>query len=313
MDCIERARKLARLADHVSRYSAELRQAGFACCHVNDDWIAQHCGAADIALHMRYLSEFAREVLTSGKHSPDFGDAQDCHSPWLNELKAMRLAAYGPDALLWANPDKRHLAQLSPGWREFMRVKGSSAHADQMQAANQIASFMKRRSDEMAAHSEAIAGCRDRLPTAHDGLSLQAYFASELMAIFESLGAQIGTTLQRNQIIQRDERIVTVTFFIAEDCLFVMSPVVTLSAPAKPKAFEGSLGIGFMLASPTALAAPTFDFKAGTVVHLHELLPSKFNGYGRFSDREEFCLNVLAWKAALRILLPDVLHPLRSA
>jgi hypothetical protein len=46
---------------------------------------------------------------------------------------------------------------------------------------------------------------------------------------------------------------------------------------------------------------------------VHELLPNKFNGYGRFDKPEEFCLNVLAWMTAIRILLPDVLRTLRVA
>jgi hypothetical protein len=65
--------------------------------------------------------------------------------------------------------------------------------------------------------------------------------------------------------------------------------------------------------TPAALAAPKFEFGRDTVLHLHELLPNKFNGYGRFDKPEEFCLNILAWTAALRILLPDVLQTLRAA
>lgn len=65
--------------------------------------------------------------------------------------------------------------------------------------------------------------------------------------------------------------------------------------------------------TPEALAAPKFEFGRDTVLHLHELLPNKFNGYGRFDKPEEFCLNILAWTAALRILLPDVLQTLRAA
>lgn len=46
--------------------------------------------------------------------------------------------------------------------------------------------------------------------------------------------------------------------------------------------------------TPTALAAPKFEFGRETVVHLHELLPNKCTGYGRSDKAEEFCLNVLA-------------------
>jgi hypothetical protein len=64
--------------------------------------------------------------------------------------------------------------------------------------------------------------------------------------------------------------------------------------------------------TPAALAAPKFEFARDTVLHLHELLPNKFNDYGRFEKTEELCLNILAWTVALRILLPDVLETLRA-
>jgi hypothetical protein len=74
MDCKNVAQTLARLADGLPSYGAELRQSGFECCHVNDDWIERNCGAADVTTHKRYLIEFAREVLATGKPSPGAGD-----------------------------------------------------------------------------------------------------------------------------------------------------------------------------------------------------------------------------------------------
>lgn len=56
----------------------------------------------------------------------------------------------------------------------------------------------------------------------------------------------------------------------------------------------GETSNGFRLMTPTALAAPKFEFGRETVVHLHELLPNKCTGYGRSDKAEEFCLNVLA-------------------
>ena len=313
VDCKERSHALARLADQLPRYSIELRQAGFACCHVNDDWIEAHCSVADVETHKRYLIEFAHEVLATGKPSPDFGDEQSCRSPWLNELKAARLARHGPHEQLWKSPHTRHLDQLSPGWREFMRVRESSSPADQAQVADQAATFVHRQREEISAHSEAIASSLNRLPAARDELSLQAFFAAELLLTFEALGARAAPTLRRNQALQRDEQIVAVVFDLADDCFFVLLPSVVSSALAKSKAFEGTLSIGLRLMASAALTAPKFEFGRDTVLYLHELLPNKFNGYGRFDSPEEFCLNILAWTAALRILVPDVLQTLRAA
>lgn len=311
MDCKDLAQTLARLADCLPRYGAELRQSGFECCHVNDDWIERHCGAADVATHKHYLIEFAREVLATGKPSPGAGDRQDCRSPWLNELKAQRLAKHGPYEALWKSPNTRHLEQLSPGWREFMRVRESSSPADQAQVVDQVTTFIRRQSEEIAAHSEAIADHRSRLPAARDERSLQAFFAEELSAELVRLGACAEPTLIRNQALQRDEQTIAVTFEVAADCLFVLLPTVVMSS--KPNAFEGTLNVGFRLMTPEAVAAPKFEFGRDTVLYLHELLPNKFNGYGRFNKPEEFCLNILAWKTALRSLLPDVLQALRAA
>jgi hypothetical protein len=313
VDCKERSHALARLADQLPRYSIELRQAGFACCHVNDDWIEAHCSVADVETHKRYLIEFAHEVLATGKPSPDFGDERSCRSPWLNELKAARLARHGPHEQLWKSPHTRHLDQLSPGWREFMRVRESSSPTDQAQVADQAATFVHRQREEISAHSEAIASSLNRLPAARDELSLQAFFAAELLLTFEVLGARAAPTLRRNQALQRDEQIVAVVFDLTDDCFFVLLPSVVSSAPAKSKAFEGTLSIGLRLMASAALTAPKFEFGRDTVLYLHELLPNKFNGYGRFAKPEEFCLNILAWTTALRILLPDVLQTLSAA
>lgn len=303
---------LAVLASRLPEYFTHLRAAGFECSHVNEDWIEDRCSADDVEVHKRYLMEFACEVLTTGNASPDFGDEQNCQSAWLNELKAARLAQHGPYENLTKGPHAHHLEQLSPGWREFMRVRESSALADQAQVADQLATFVHRQAEEIEAHGEAIAGSRSRLPALRDALSLQAFFASELVKAFRSLGAHAELTMRRNQALQRDERVVAVVFDLNDDYLFVLLPSVVLSGRAKSKAFEGTLGIGFRLMTLPALGAPRFEFDRDTVVPLHELLPNKFSGYGRFDKLEEFCLNIIAWAAALQMLLPDVLQTLRA-
>ena len=280
---------------------------------MNDDWIARQCKAADVTVHKRYLIEFAREVLATGKPSPDLGDELNCLSPWLNELKAERLAKHGRHENLWGNWKTRHLDQLSPGWREFFRVRESPDPVDQMQVADQVATYVHRLSEETEVHSEAIARCRDRLPASREELALQAFFAEHVVSAIEGMGARAATTLRRNQALRRDEAITAVVFDTAANCLFVLLPSVVPAGRGKLKALEGTMGIGFRLMTPAALDAPKFEFGRDTVLYLHELLPNKFNGYGRFDKPEEFCLNILAWTAALRILLPDVLQTLRAA
>jgi len=194
-----------------------------------------------------------------------------------------------------------------------MRVRESSSPADQAQVADQVATFVHRQREEISVHSDAIASSLNRLPAARDELSPQAFFAAELLLTFEALGAQAVPTLRRNQALQRDEQIVAVVFDLADDYFFVLLPSVVSPAPAKSKAVEGTLSIGLRLMTSAALTASKFEFGRDTVLHLNELLPNTFNGYGRFDKPEEFCLNILAWTAALRILLPDVLQTLRAA
>jgi hypothetical protein len=304
---------LAGLTSQLPEYFERLRGNGFECCHINEDWIESRCSAADVVMHKRYLVEFAHEVLASGKLSPDYGDAQNCLSPWLNKLKADRLAQHGPYENLCKAPHSRYLVELSPGWREFMRVRESCAAADQAQVADQLATFVYRQAKEIKLQSGAITTCRNRLQGAREELALQALFATELARMFDSLGARTASTLRRNQVLQCDEQIVAVVFNVADDCVLALLPSVVSSAPAKSTAFEGTLGIGFRLMRPAALAASQFEFGRDTVLHLHELLPNKFNDYGRFNEVAEFCLNSLAWTAALRILLPDTLHALQVA
>ena len=305
---------LAPLSANVAHYIAKLRDAGFSCSHVRQDWIEEHCSAADKSAHARYLLEYIGEALSADKPAEIlFTDSQDCHSAWLRAAKETRLKSHGAVAQLLAQRATRHLVELSPCLREQARITESALPRDREQMDAWTQTFVARRAEELLAHSEAIASSRSRLPVARNEVSLQAFFAAEVLAAFEALGARSVPTLRRNQALQRDEQIVAVVFEVADDCLFVLLPSVVSSAPAKSKAFEGTLGIGFRLMTPAALAAPKFEFGRDTVLHLHELLPNKFNGYGRFDKPEEFCLNILAWTAALRILLPDVLQTLRAA
>lgn len=311
MDCRHRAHTLARLADQLPEYAVRLRQVGFECCHINDDWIERRCTPDDVAMHKRYLVEFAREVLATGNPSISSSDRQDSLSSWLNELKAQRRAKHGPYEALWKSVNTRHLEQLSPGWREFMRVRDSSSSVDRAKVADQVATFIGRQAGEIRAHGEAIASCRERLPAERDERVLQAFFSEELVLTLAQLGARVARTLVRNQVLQCDEETAVVIFDLARGCVFALLPSVV--SAAKSGVVEGTLGVGFRLMTPTELAAPKFEFGRDIVLHLHELLPNKFNGYGRFTTPEEFCLNILAWAAALCILLPDVLQTLRAA
>jgi len=301
---------LAGLAARSPDYAARIADAGFECCHVNERWIRAHCGAEDLAVHQRYSIEYAAEVLAADDPFAVLNDKSVCRSDWLNDLKAERLTRHGSFEALHQRPGTRHLAELSPGWREFMRVRESSAAADREQVREQGAEFLRRRAIELRAHDEALARCRARLPQGTDALSLQAFFAKQLVEEFAEMPASSVFTLRRNQALQRDEQVVAVTFAIAGDCQFVLLPVVVASASAAD--VQGTLGVGFRLMTSAVLAAPKFEFGRETVLQLSELLPGKFNDYGRFDKPEEFCLNVLAWTAALRVLVPDVLQTLSA-
>jgi hypothetical protein len=310
MTCEFFAGRLAVLADRLPGYYAKLRDAGFTCGHVNDDWIESRCSIADVVTHKRYLIEFAREVFATGNSSPDFGDEQNCMSPWLNELKAKRFAKYGDFESLWRNGATRHLAQLSPGWREFFRVKESSALVDQMHVADQMANYVHRWTEEKGRHRDMVAICNGKMPPRRDEASLQAFFADQLAATFKNLGLRIEATLIRNQVLRCDEQVMVVVFDLSVECLLVLEPIVVLSG--KSASFIGNMSVGFRLMRPTALRASKFEFGRDVVIRLQELLPNKFNGYGRFENSQEFCLNILAWTTALGILLPDALQTLRT-
>lgn len=305
---------LASLSKNVARYYVEIRDMGFSCCHVRQDWIEEHCSAADQQAHARYLVEYISEALSTDKPSEIlFTDSQNCHSAWLRTAKEVRLNSHGTVEQLLAQRTTRHLIELSPCLREQSRITESALPCDRAQVDAWTQAFVARRAVELVAHSEGIASRRDRLPNESGELSLQAFFTDELIQALKALDARAEPTLRRNQTLQRDEHIAAVAFDITDDCLLVFLPLVVLSASEKSKMFEGTLSIGFRLMTPAALSASKFEFGRDTVLHLHELLPNKFNGYGRFDKPDEFCLNVLAWAAALRIVLPDVLQTLRTA
>ena len=151
---------LASLAARLPDYSAQIADAGFECCHVNDRWISKHCGPEDLAIHQRYSIEYAAEVLAADEPFAVLRDTFACRSGWLNELKAKRLALYGSFEDLNKRPDTRHLAELSPGWREFMRVRESSARADRKQVEDQVAEFVRcRHRDTRPRRSHSALPC----------------------------------------------------------------------------------------------------------------------------------------------------------
>lgn len=303
---------LAGLAERVPDYFLQLRSEGFECSHVSDDWIEHQCAPADVVVHKRYLIEYAREVLASDDPFAILPrDELKCRSPWLNELKARRLSGYGPEEVLSQSPQTRHLVQLSPGWREFVRVRESSARVDLLQVGDQAATFASRRAEEIEENREAIVRCIGTLPATRDEQHLQQFFARHLEATFGELGIRSARTLYRNQALRRDELTVAEFFeIVVGEASFVLLPTVICSSAAT---LAGTLNVGFRLMSPAALDATKFEFGRDIVLYLHELLPHKFSGYGRFDKPEEFCLNIFAWTAALRILLPDVLQTLRAA
>jgi hypothetical protein len=269
----------------------------------------EHCVYADVEFHKRYLVEIARETLTSDQPAEIiYADALNCRSPWLNELKARRLAEHGSVNLLDKSWKTSHLQQLSPCLRELLRLSDSPHAKDKKQRANQMAEFVRRREGELAGHYEKIKQCALQLPAQMDETMLQAFFAEHLAERFQSQGAVL------KQIAQpQGRRQYGVTFELTKDVVFVVVAIMIFRSPEiSDKIPSGRLSAAFRLMNKNALESPIFLPEEQLVVRLADLLPNHFNDYGLFEGREEFCLNVLAWETAIEVLLPDALRSMRS-
>ena len=77
-------------------------------------------------------------------------------------------------------------------------------------------------------------------------------------------------------------------------------------------ATHGTFTVAFRLMPAHALQAERFDFGRDLVLRLSMLLPDEMRCYEAFAGIDELNLNFMAWKAALGILIPDVLELLGS-
>lgn len=312
---IELRNSLACLAKKTPVYGEKLRQSQFQCSHVNDDWIAAYCPAAVSSQHQRYLVEYAAEVLVTTKPTSILhGDAYVCQSEWLQQLKSERLANYGPVESLDSHPRTAHLAELSLGLQEFMRLRNNLGDSvDRAKVQGQLQEFARRRTAELEDHRADIARIQSGVANWSSQDALQAFLSKEFTSSLGQFAPQEVQTLDRNQLLRRDEQISVATFGVTDNCLFVVWPIAILSTDLPTGQCCGSLSSGFRLMTPAALSAPKFEFGRDTVLHLDALLPNSFSGYRHFEGPENFCLNVLAWTAALHLLVPDVLKTLRAA
>jgi len=299
---------LACLADRLPDYYQAVRDAGFTTCLVNEDWTEQHCDPKDVEFHKRYLIEVAKEALASDKPTEIvYTDALNCKSSWLNEIKARRLAEHGSIDDLSKNWKTRHLEQLSPCLGARLRLSDSPHPADKRQIANMVAEFVQRREGELACHYGEIGRCIRRLPAQFDEATLQTFFAQHLVEQFQEQGAVLKKTMRPKGQIS------IIAFDLLGKVTFAVNPNMTVRSEKESKKLpSGRLSVAFRLMENDAVESPTFLRERQLVVQLTNLLPNEFNDYGLFEGREEFCLNVLAWENAIRILLPDTLRTLRA-
>lgn len=302
MDLRQLRDALAPLPDKLHNYSEAIYDAGFTCCHINDDWFEANFSVQDIEFHKKYLIEFAREAIASDSTSTIiYTDELNCRSKWLNELKANRLKTHGSVDNIRKSWKTTHLTQLSPCLQELSRIADSPEPIDRQKSTSLMESFVRRRSYELVFHNEQIKDFLLKLALQNEA-SLQGFYAEQVMEVFKPYGAQLFDTIQmygRRQVI---------AFDLGCDLMFVLYPTMTCSELP-----SGTLGLGYRLVNISTLKAEKYEKGKYVVLNLSALLPSEFIDYGHFSTCEELCLNMLANIASVKILLPDVLDILRTA
>ena len=302
MDLRQLRDALAPLADKLHNYSEVIYDAGFTCCHINDDWLEANFSVKDIEFHKKYLIEFAREAITLDSTSTIiYTDELNCRSKWLNELKANRLKMYGSVDIIRKSWKTTHLSQLSPCLQELLRIADSPEPLDSQKSASLMESFIRRRAYELVFHDEQIKDCLVELDL-QDEASLQSFYTEQLMDAFRPFGAEIFNTAQMYKQAQ------VIAFNLGGDLMLVLYPIVTCSELPK-----GSIGMGYRLTNIDTLKAEKYEKGKYVVLNMSTLLPSEFIDYGHFSTRKELCLNMLANISSVKVLLPDVLNVLRTA
>lgn len=305
MSIQDKKTSLAMLADWLPNYYKAIEKQGFSCCHIAEDWFGQHFKEDVLAEHKKYLIEFALEALKStDPTSIIFSDEENCQSMFLNKLKAIRFQRFGAVNVILDSSTTRHYIELSACLFERSRILESFATQDQMIAADWAATFRQRWVSELKRHQECVDRQIEELGCKGSELELQYFFSGQIAAALSVFEAKNELTLRRNQVLGTDEAICAVVFNLTGELYFVLRPVVVGSLNRG----SGKVGMGFRLMTKNAIEAKKFEFARDVVLHLDTLLPNKFIDYGRFADRQDFCLCVLAWTAALKVLIPDVLN-----
>lgn len=299
---------LTVLADRLPLYSDLLRHAGFSCCHIDDDWIQSNCARDDLSFHRRYLIEFAREAIASDSPSKIlYSDEPNCRSGWLNELKTKRLTAFGPEDKLFASSSTRHLVELSPCQRELSRIRERPDQAAAEADDGLVREFENRWQNELQLHRERIDSLKVAMGKGTlDEAYLQEFYAAQMAEAFAFLGARLIPTVQR----YGPELVVSIS--LGKEIEFVLVPTITCSERPGNEVTSGKVGMGYRLAFFDALRSGSFDKSKYEVLHLYSLFPKELMDYGRFSNSNDFCLNVLARIAALKHVVPDVVRELVS-
>lgn len=306
------SRSLGSIAKNLPDYFEKIRRAEFQLCHLNEDWIASQCNEGDLIKHQKFLMEYAAEVLISNSPASVLSDEYICESSWLNDLKNERRLKYGDANELFKNSSTRHLIEISPGKRAFVRMKEfvTTEHIEQRRKL--IEKYERRRALELTIHNELICVYLNKMPKMARNYQLQAFFAECMYDGLRDIGAILKVTKIKDAFGQ-DKEVIANLIKIKEEFVFCIFPLIISIDDTLEELKSGRQGFRFAVSSLNKNVSENTEFENEVVIRLSILFPNQFSGYSDFENPQTFCLNIAAWLTLLRIVLPDVLDTLRNS
>lgn len=295
--------KLISLAENIFEYHRRIEDAGFSSCFVREKWYEKSCSKKDFECHRLYLKEYASEAISvASKEAIIFDDNYVCSSQFLRKLKVQRYLRYGPIESILKNPETAHLSELSPCSREFFRMRQSRDELSRRISENLHTDFLSQKEVEILSTPGVDILLRSLPKDLHER-SLQSFWVRHMYLTISRLGDfyEIDTPGMFGGMLR------AITFRMTDDIVLLIRPSVSSELfEGNP---EGSMGVGFFLAEEKKLQTCENHQMLGLDnLNLTVVFPDEFDSYGFFGSAREFCLNVLAFCSAIKIIMPDIIR-----
>lgn len=293
--------KISRIGSGVLDYHRKIEASGYVCCFFRSRWFASSFSKKDWECHIKYLAEYARESLLLESDSAIlFDDEYECRSEFLRSLKRERYDRYGSVKNILGDPETSHLIEISPCYREHSRIRQASDPASINIARELQAEFLTMKENEILMNlrvSEILKG----VPLSFQENEIQEFYCNHIYEVLSRFGFFLKGAMQSGFGVEN-----IVYCDLGDGLIFIIRPTVSYGGQDLDYV-SGVMGMGYLIARKDAISSPVYQRDLYSNLNISALFPEKLESYGFFRSKNEFCLNILAFGAAINSVIDDIL------